>query len=1218
LARLPLSFEENRGQAPSSTRFLARTPGGVVHLAADRVLLHAVSGSRAGGSERPPAGRGSSLAVQMVGADPHARVFGTAPLEGRVNYLRGADPSRWLTGLKTFGRVRVESAYPGVDVEYYGNPRHLEYDFVVAPGADPDRIRLGFSGDAPPRLNARGDLLLTTPVGEIRQTRPVAYQMLRGRRVLVPARYRLGRQVGIALGAYDRTRPLIIDPVLLSYATFLGGGFNDSVQGVSADATGNLYATGFSVSTNLATTPGAFQRTFAGGGTNAGDGDAFVARLNPTGTAFVYLTYLGGSTTDFGRGIRVLGDGSVVVAGSTLSTNFPVTGSSLPRTNALEAGFVTRLNALGSGLVWSTYLEAAGGTARCLNVDTDATGDVYVVGTAQTGLPAPVGMFQRQPTGTGAFGAFVARFPTGGPPLTYLTYLGGSVIAEARGIDVDATGRAVVVGDTRDANFPTTAGAFQPTRRSGDQQAFVTRLNAAGTGLSYSTYLGGSFNLGENAFDVALDSLGRAWVVGTTRAADFPVTANAFQGTYAAGVAGAPFVTALTDTGSGLVYSTFLSIGAALCVARTAINDGATPAELIAVGGLTQFPGSFPSMGRIDPVVSSSNGGWEALFITQLTAAAPVRVEQVGPVGGGAVTDTAIRPVATTGSTATVYFGGHFTRLPITTGAAQPNFAGNPADGGLFALEVDLGAPALTITLSGLTVTGPASPRVAFDLTASRAPDPNTLFEVQRREGSGAFTTISTGTLAASQRITDTAIVAGVTYSYRVTLPATSTVSNVLDATVPPLVLTLGSLAVVGPPTPRVAFQLTVTGTPPPGATFTLSRAEGAGPFAFLRNGPLMATQMLEDTTVAPGTTYQYRAALDFSSVVSNSLTAVVPALTLTLANLAVTGGAAPRADFDLTTSAPPPAGAMFSLERQTGAGAFTQIQTGPLAATQRLRDTTVTFATTYGYRATLVGGGSVSNVLTATIPPAPATRADLRITSFAPPRNQGTNVNYQFRFSIMNAGPDTADMVVATYTLPPGGVFAGSAQPVEFSGTQTGPRTVTFTTPTFPRGRTATFMVTVSQTTAGTLPQQVDVASNSTDPFPANNTRTESTVFSHADLQVRNLSGTVSRNATALIINGTFIVSNAGQGRSNPSNLRLLFGTTNAVTEPPATLLQSFNIPALLSAATSRQTFRFTIPNPGVTGGQTVFLSGLVDTIQSTTESSETNNTRTTAVRIR
>ncbi len=1220
LASLPLSFEENRGQSNSGAPFLARTPGGSVHVSGDRVLVQTVQSTGLGLKQRPSRVKQSLLAIHLVGANRKARVIGKAPLSGTVNYLRGADPSQWRTRLKTFSRVRVVSAYPGVDVEYYGNPRDLEYDFVVSPGADPGRIRLGFSGGAPPRLDAQGDLLVTTRTGEIRQTRPEAYQTIRGRRVVVQASYRLAQHVTIAVGEYDRAHPLIIDPVVLSYGTFLGGSLSDSVHGVSADASGNLYVTGFSVSTNLATTAGAFQRTFAGGGTTAGDGDAFVAKLNPSGTGFVYLTYLGGGMPDVGNGIRVLADGSVVVAGSTNSTNFPVTASSLPRIGAGGAGFVTRLNDLGTNLVWSTYLEAGAGFANCLNVDTDLAGDVYVAGLAEAGLPTQVGAFQRQPNGVGAIGAFVAKLPATGPPLTYLTYLGGSVFAAARGIDVDATGRAVVVGETRDANFPTTAGAFQTTRRSGSQQAYVTRLNATGTGLSYSTYLGGSFNIGELAYDVALDSLGRAWVAGATRAADFPVTPNAFQGTYAAGVNGAPFITAVNDLGTGLFYSTFLSTGSAFCVARTAITDGSTPAEVIAVGGLTPFPGSFPSMGPIDPTVSSSNGGWEALFVTQLTAGAPVRVEQVGPVGAGAVLDSAFRPTATPGTAATVYFGGQFTRLPVTAGSAQMNFAGNPADGGLFALGVDLSSvnPPITITLSALTVNGPAAPRVEFDLKASRTPDPGTTFEVQRREGAGAFTTISTGTLATDQRITDSTVVAGVSYSYRVNLPASATLSNVLDAAVPPLVLTLGSLSVVGAPAPRVAFQLTVTGTPPPGATYTLSRAEGTGAFAPIQSGPLMATQMLEDTTVRPGTTYEYRARLDGSAVVSNQLTAAVPGLMLTLNNLSVSAGANRAVEFDLTTAATPPMGTMFAIERQTGSGGFSQLQSGPLAATQRIRDNTIAFGTTYQYRATIIGAGSTSNVLTAVIPPAPTTRADLRVTSLAPPRNQGTNINYQFRFSVMNAGPDTANRAVVTYTVPAGGVIMGSSQPADFPSTFINTQTIMFTAATLARGRTATFQITASQAMAGTFRHQVNIVSDSIDPSVGNNTRTFDTVFAHADLLVRNLTGTVTRTGAALRIEGNFIVSNAGQGRSNPTTLRLLVGATNAATVPPATFLQSFNVPALGSGATNRQTFALTIPNPGFAGGQAVFLTGVVDPNQTTLEASETNNTRSSQVRVR
>ncbi len=650
----------------------------------------------------------------------------------------------------------------------------------------------------------------------------------------------------------------------------------------------------------------------------------------------------------------------------------------------------------------------------------------------------------------------------------------------------------------------------------------------------------------------------------------------------------------------------------------TPLSDNGAAAIVVGVGGLTRSPTLFPSINPIESGNVVPVAAWQAFLVVNPLAPVPVRVQQSGLFGDGVTLDLQFAPPATSLPTSTIcYLGGQYDRLAVTSGAAQVNFGG-AFDGGAVALTFDLApTPPPTLTLSGLAVTGPAGARVEFDLKASRTPDPGTLFSVERKEAGGNFARISGGTLAASQRISDTTVVAGVTYTYQVKIDGTASVSNTLDAAVPPILLTLGAVTVVGPAAPSVRFDLTVTGVPPPGSMFSIERSEPGVGFSRISGGALASTQTIMDTMVQAGTTYEYRARVDGTALISNTVTGAVPAFQLSLGSLAVVGGASPKVSFDITPSATPPMPLNYSVERQTGMGAFTEITTGSLTSTERIDDTAVTLGTTYQYRARIVGRPEVSNVLTATVPAAPTGRADLRITSLAPPRNQGTNVNYQVRFSVMNAGPDPAQGVTVIFTAPTGVSIQGSAQDTDFASSL-GTGTETWTAPTMARGRTANFIVTLNAATAGTFMQQVTVQGATTDPSLTNNTRTFSTIFEHADLTVRNLSGSVTRSGAAIRLQGNFIAQNTGRGRSGATKLRLLFSATDTANTPPAVQVGEFDIPALLSAAMNRQNFDVTVVNPGFTGNQNIFLVAVVDPGNLVAEKSETNNKRSARVRVR
>jgi len=493
--------------------------------------------------QSPAPSRTSLLQMRLEGANPDAAGRAEDPLPGRVNYFLGNDPKKWRTDVPTSERVRFEGAYRGVDMVYYGNQRQLQYDFIVAPGADPNQIALTFEGAKGIRRAASGDLLVAVDRGEVAFEKPFAYQEVDGEQTPVDAEFRVrGGRVTFALGRYDRRRELTIDPVL-AYSTYLGGSGGEDGRGIAVDAAGNAYVTGYTSSTDFPTV-NAFQATYGGGLY------AFVTKLNAAGSGFTYSTYLGGGEYEEGRAIAVDAAGNAYVTGYTQSTDFPTVTAFQATNGGGWDAFVTKLNASGSGLVYSTYLGGSGWDFGN-GLAADSAGNAYVTGyTISTNFPT-ANAFQATYGGSNG-DAFVTKLHASGSGLVYSTYLGGSRSDVAMGLAVDAAGNAYVTGKTESTNFPT-ATAFQATN-GGYSDVFVTKLNAAGSGLVYSTYLGGGSD--DRGFGIAVDAPGNAYVTGYTQSTNFP-TANAFQATHAGGTYDA-FVTKLNASGSALVYSTYL------------------------------------------------------------------------------------------------------------------------------------------------------------------------------------------------------------------------------------------------------------------------------------------------------------------------------------------------------------------------------------------------------------------------------------------------------------------------------------------------------------------------------------------------------------------------------------------------------------------------------------------------------------------------------------
>jgi hypothetical protein len=533
--QLPLSFEANQGQVDSQVNFLSRGAGYGLFLTPTEAVMALQQGSA-----------GDLLRMQVVGANPTAQAVGLDEQAGRSNYLIGNDPSQWHTDVPNFGRVAYCDVYPGINLLYYGNQRQLEYDFVVAPGADPRAIALRFDGAERLTLDGQGNLVVHTTGGETIQHAPVLYQEIQGSRTPVSGAYVLQGQdqVDFQVGTYDPTKPLVIDPVFsLVYSTYLGG----RAFAIALDSAGNAYVTGMTGSALPTLNP--FQSK------NAGGLDVFVTKLNAAGSGLIYSTYLGGSGDDVGYGIAVDSAGNALVTGLIQSTNFPTVHAFQPTfSGSFSDAFVAKLNGAGSGLIYSTYLGGSFGAGdygdQIGGIAVDLAGNAYVTGeTDSADFPTTAGAFQTRYPG-GVPNGFVTKFnPTGS--VVYSTYLGGTGGDRAYAIAVDGAGNAYVTGHTSSPDFPTTPGAYQTTGQVG---AFVTKLNVTGSALVYSTRLVGAddFTIG---LGIAVDGSGNAYVTGHTESASFP-TVNAFQ-TALLG-SGDAFVTKFNATGSALLYSTFL------------------------------------------------------------------------------------------------------------------------------------------------------------------------------------------------------------------------------------------------------------------------------------------------------------------------------------------------------------------------------------------------------------------------------------------------------------------------------------------------------------------------------------------------------------------------------------------------------------------------------------------------------------------------------------
>lgn len=723
--QLPLSFEVNNGQADPSVRYLARGPGYFVLLAPGEAVLGLdppLVPNRAAGAGHGP--RRSVIRYRFEGARPAPAIAGEDRLPRRSNYFTGGSSGRHLTAVEHYARVRYSQVYDGIDLVFYGNHQQLEYDFVVAPYADPRKIRLVIDGARKISLEDEGDLLLHTDIGVVRQHRPVIYQEIDGRRASVDGRYVLAARnaVAIEVAAYDPGRPLIIDPIV-GYSTFLGGKAWEIGFAIAVDAAGSAYVAGYTTSSDFPM-KAPYDRTI-------GNRDAFVTKFNPAGSALVYSTYLGGrNSDDYALGITVDAAGSAYVTGTTTGDEFPTTPGAYQQGVAAGGSFVAKLSPAGDALVYSTYVHNAAVRA----IAADGAGGAYITGSAAAGFQATSGAFQPISRSIAGTNAFALKLNPAGSAAAYATFLGGTGTDIGLGIAVDGHGHAYVGGSTDSVDFPL-LDAFQSTLR-GAREGFVTKLGPAGDALAYSTFLGGKRNDSVNA--IAIDSAANVYVTGETYSGDFPVK-NAFQPAKPGylltnAVTGSAFVTKIRSSGDSLAYSSFL--GGEVCTSPCQLGYFGIPittnpdymgdvAYSIAVdaaghahvtGLVTSF--TFPRIDSLLPAITSDNQ--DAMFVTKVAMAGNVLLYSTLVRSGLKLSKTASPPRDTylgAGQGIAVDSGGG----AYATGASYPDSFSTTA--GAFETTGTASVEAIVIKLS----TEPVTVSLAALPSAIETPSTSTL-----------------------------------------------------------------------------------------------------------------------------------------------------------------------------------------------------------------------------------------------------------------------------------------------------------------------------------------------------------------------------------------------------------------------------------------------------------------------------------------------------------
>jgi len=919
--RVPLMFEANKGQTDSQVEFLSHGKGYSVFLTSGSLVLAlrpsevisnsdpsvtaalgALGGGRSAIRQLERAARVQKpsptiVTVSLLGASAHPEAVGEKPLPTKVNYFIGRDPKAWRTNVSTFAQVRYRNIYPGIDLVYYGNNGRVEYDFDLAPGADATKIQFAVNGADSLKVGPAGNLVMTKGTSELRFQTPSLYQVINGNRTPVRGAYvmRDATHVGFAVGSYDSTQPLVIDPVLV-YSSFLGGSSDDFSNGVAVDSSGDAYVLGLTDSPDFPLANlGSYSSTQL---------RMFLAKFNASGSVLLFADYFGGTSgEDEPSAVALDSSGNAYVTGSTASSDFPVVNPYQSTLAGSQDAFLAEFSADGSTLDYATYLGGAnltsvGGSTTQLGtaLSVDRSGQVVVVGvTMATDFPTTSSAYQKSvsPDQFGDWGeyGFVTKFAAGGASLVYSTYLAGNTLnasscsgcypdSEVWGVATDSWGSAYVTGYTATANFPTTSGAYQTSSPAYylSDVGFVSKLTSSGA-LAYSTYLGGSTSSFLDA--IAVDGTSAAYVTGYDVANDdFPIVTTSICDPSVSACNGA-VIAKLDPSGANLAYSTFLGTS----------NNMAGQVIQVDANGDAFIVGSDVAFDLANPIEGYAGGGDAVLAEIDPTASTLLMATFFGGQGWESASGLAID------SNGAAYITGGTQSLdfPVTQSAYQTAWGGD-TDTFIAKIDPTTSAPAVAM--------GPFSLQFGFENVGSTSTAQTTIL---RNMGSAALTISNTtmnGDFAETDDCGSTVVAASSSCTFSITF--TPTASGTRTGS-----LTITDNATGGP------HSVTLSGT-------------GVG--------------ASESFSVSPSS-------LNFSSSAVGSAT---PAQTITVINISntsisITGVRASR-DFTATASNCKSVAANGTCRVQVS---FTPRSAGPRSGTLQLTDATS------GYSASIALSGS-------------------------------------------------------------------------------------------------------------------------------------------------------------------------------------------------------------------------------------------------------------------